>query len=94
MAVESTCHKTHWGKPFNKAFCAQRAIRLHRVPETGEGGLVPLSTGGFRGSPQVYFIFGRFYERFNVFFYEFGTRFQSFQSQPFARKDISCHARN
>ena len=55
MAVESTFHKTHYGKPFNKAFCAQRAIRLHRVPKTREGGLIPLSTGGLGGLPQVFF---------------------------------------
>ena len=27
-------------------------------------------------------------------FYAFGTRFQSFWSQSFAKKDISCHATN
>ena len=60
MAVESTFHKTHCGKPFNKAFCAQWAIRLHRVPMTRERGLIPLLTGGFRGSPPsfLFFIFG------------------------------------
>ena len=63
MAVESTFHKTHCGKPFNMAFCAQRAIRLHRVPKTREGGLIPLSTGGFRGLPHV-LNFGRFYVHF------------------------------
>ena len=56
MAVESTFHKTHCGKLFNKAFCAQRAFRLHRVPKTREWGLTPLSTVGFRGSPQVFFL--------------------------------------
>ena len=56
MAVESTFHRTHCGKPFNKAFCAQRAIRLHRVPKTREGGLIPLSTGGFRGSAPIFFL--------------------------------------
>ena len=63
MAVESTFYKTHCGKPFNKAFSAQRAIRLHRVPKTREGGLIPLSTGGFRGLPHV-LNFGRFYVHF------------------------------
>ena len=95
MAVESTFHKTHCGKPFNKAFCTQRAIRLHQMPQTREGGLIPLSRGGFRGSPPIFFFdYGRFYVRFYWFFYAFGTRFQSFWSQFFARKDISCHARN
>ena len=65
MAVESTFHKTHCGKPFNKAFCAQLAIRLHRVPKPREGELIPLSTGGgLGGFPQdVFFNFGRFYVR-------------------------------
>ena len=95
MAVESTFHKTHCGKPFNKAFCAQRAIRLHRVPKTREGGLIPLSTGGFRGSPPSFFwILGASMCVFNGVFYAFGTRFQSFWSRSFARKDISCHVRN
>ena len=59
------------------------------MPKTQEGGLIPLSTGGFRGSPSSFFFnFGRFYVRFNVFF------MQSFWSKSFARKDISCHARN
>ena len=95
MAVESTFHKTHCGKPFNKAFCAQRAIRLHRVPKTREGGLIPLSTGGFRGSPPSFFFFnlGALMCVLMVF-YAFGTRFQSYWSQSFARKDISCHVRN
>ena len=40
-----------------------------------EGGLFSLSLGG---SPQRRFlIFERFYERFNVVFYAFRTRFQS-----------------
>ena len=56
MAVESTFHKTHCGKPFNKAFCAQRAIPLHRVLKTRERGLIPLWTGGFRGSPPFFLI--------------------------------------
>ena len=78
MAVESTFHKTHCGKPFNTAFCAQRAIILHRVPKTREGGLIPLSTGGFRGSPQVFFNFGRFYVRFNGVFMHLGPDFSPF----------------
>ena len=56
MAVESTFHKTHCGKPFNKAFCAQQAIQLHRVPNTRGGIEIPLSTGGFRESPPSFFL--------------------------------------
>ena len=51
MAVESTFYKTHCGKPFNKAFCAQRASSANDT----RGGLIPLSTGGFRGSPPSFF---------------------------------------
>ena len=94
MAVESTFHKTHCGKPFNMAFCAQRAIRLHRVPKTREGGLIPLLTGGFRGSPPSFFLILGASMCVLMGFYAFGTRFQSFWSRSFARKDISCHVRN
>ena len=81
--------------PLIRLFCAQRAIRLHRVQKTREGGLIPLSTGGFRGSPQVFFlILGASMCVFNGGFYAFGTRFQSVWSRSFARKDISCHERN
>ena len=79
MAVESTFHKTHCGKPFNKAFCAQRAIRLHRVPKKREGGLIPLSTGGFRGSPQSFFlILGASMCAFNGVFMHLGSDFSPF----------------
>ena len=89
MAVESTFHKTHCGKPSNKAYCAQGAIRLHRVPKTREWGLIPLSTRGFRGSPPSFFFnFGRFYVRFNGVFMHLGPDFS-----PFGH-DISSHARN
>ena len=91
MAVESTFHKTHCGKPFNKAFCAQRAIRLHQVPKTRDGGLIPLSTGGFRGYPPM-FLGASMCVLMGI--YAFRTRFQSFWPQSFARKDISCHVRN
>ena len=95
MAVESTFHKTHCGKPFNKAFCTQQAIRLHRVTKTREGGLIPLSTGGLGGLlPKFFFKFWALLCAFLMGFYAFGTRFQSFWSQPFARNDISCHTRN
>ena len=90
----STFHKTHCGKPSNKAFCAQRAIRLHWVPKTREGGLIPLATGGFSGSPQSFFLILGASMFVLMVFYAFGTRFQSFWSQSFARKDISCHTRN
>ena len=84
MAVESTLHKTHCGKPFNKGFCAQQAIRLHRVAKTG----------GFRGSPPFFLLILGASMCVLMEFYAFGTRFQSFWSHSFARKDISCHARN
>ena len=94
MALESTFHKTHCGKPFNKAFCAQRAIRLHRVPKTREGGLIPSWQGGLRGLHQVFFKFWALLCAFLMGFYAFRTRCQSFWSRSFATKDISCHARN
>ena len=94
MAVESTFHKTHCGKPFNKAFCAQLAIRLHWVPKTRDGGLIPRSTGGLGGLPQVFLKILGASMCVLMGFYAFGTRFQSFWWQSFARKDISCHARN
>ena len=79
MAVESTFHKNHCGKSFNKALCAQQAIRLNRVLKTREGGLIPLSTGGLRGSPQSFFFnFGRFYVRFNRVFMHLGPDFSPF----------------
>ena len=80
MAEESSFHKTHCGKPFNKAFCAQRAIRLHRVPKTREGGLIPLSTGGFRGSPPSFFFFilGASMCVFNGVFMQLGPDFSPF----------------
>ena len=79
MAVESTFHKNHCGKSFNKAFCAQRAIRLHRVLKTREGGLIPLSTGGFRGSPPSSFlILGASMCVFNGVFMHLGPDFSPF----------------
>ena len=58
-------------------------------------GINPPFDRGFRGSPpSFFFYFWCFKVRFNGDFYAFGTRFQSFWSQSFARKDISCHARN
>ena len=79
MALESTFHKTHCCKPFDKAFCAQRAIRLQRVPKTREGGLIPLSTGGFRGSPSSFFlIFGASMCVFDGFFMHLGPDFSPF----------------
>ena len=79
MAVESTFHKTHCGKPFNKAFCAQRAIRLHQVPKTQEGWLIPLSTGGFRGFPPSFFlILGASMCVFNGIFMHLGPDFSPF----------------
>ena len=98
MAVESTFHKTHCGKPFNKVFCTQRAIPLHRALKTREGGLIPLWTGDFRGSPPFFLILGASMCVLMGFilmgFFVFGTSFQSFWSRSFARKDITCHARN
>ena len=73
MAVEITFYKTHCGKHFNKAFCAQRAIRLHRVLKTRA-----LLTGAFRGSPLIFFNFGRFYVRFNGFLMHLGPDFSPF----------------
>ena len=80
MAVESTFHKTHCGKPFNKAFyCAQRAIRLHQVPKIREGVLIPLSTGGFRGFPPSFFlILCASMCVFNGFFMHLGPDFRHF----------------
>ena len=71
MAVESTFYKTHCGKPFNKVFCAQRAIRLHRVPKTREGGL--------GGLPQDFFlILCASMCIFNGFFMHLGPDFSPF----------------
>ena len=79
MAVESTFHKNHCGKSFNKAFCAKRAIRLRRVLKTQKGGLIPLSTGGFRGSPPSFFlILGASMCVFNGFFMHSGPDFSPF----------------
>ena len=78
MAVESTLHKTHCGKPFNKAFCAQRAIRSHRVPKTREGGLIPLSTGVLGDLPHFFFNFGRFHVSFNGGYMHLGPDFSPF----------------
>ena len=79
MAVESIFHKNHCGKSFNKAFCAQRAIRLHRVLKTQEGGLIPLSTGGLGGLPQVFFLIsGASMCVFNGVFMHLGPDFSPF----------------
>ena len=70
---------THCAKPFNKAFCAQRAIRLHRVLKTREGRLIPLSTGGFRGSPlSLFLILGASMCVFNGGFMHLGPDFSPF----------------
>ena len=58
--------------------------------ETGEDSL---SLGGLRDPPEIFFNFKRLICVFNAFFVklmslELWTRFQSFWSQTFARKDI------
>ena len=83
MAVESKFYKTHCGKPFNKAFCAQLAIRLHRVLKTREGRLIPLSTGGGGGggkrvSSKFVINFGRSMCVFNGGFMHLGPDFSPF----------------
>ena len=79
MAVESTFYKTNWGKPFNMAFCGQRAIRLHRVPKTGTRGLIPFQQGGLGGLPQVFFlILGASMCVFNGVFMYLGRDFSPF----------------
>ena len=57
-----------------------------------KGGLLPLSLGGFGGPPPRKF--SVLLCAFSMGIYAFGTRFQSFWSQSFARKDISCCVRN
>ena len=78
MAVESIFHKNHCGKSINKAFCAQRAIRLHRVLKTREGGLSPSRQGGLGGLPQVFLIMGASMCVFNGFFMHLGPDFSPF----------------
>ena len=78
--------KVHFIRPtvtnhFNKAFCAKLAIRLHRVLKTQEGGLIPLSTGGFGGLPPPQFLFlflGASMCVFNGFFMHLGPDFSPF----------------
>ena len=79
MAVESTFHKNHCGKSFNKAFCAQRAIRLHRVLKTREGGINPPLDRGVKGvSPKLFLNLGASMCVFNGVFMHLGQDFSPF----------------
>ena len=77
MAVESSFHKTHCGKPFNKAFLRPVSNQITSSAEDTRGGLIPLSTGGggggcLGGLAQFFLILGASMCVFNGVFMHLG----------------------